>query len=329
MTYRHCSFRKSSMWSRLVAYIRMCMSMNDVVSSLVKKDDIIVSGTNPIFNLFYLSILKKKIGFSWVLFGYDIFPENLVPANVIRPENPFYILTKLFFSKLYCCPTEIVAVGRDMQLLLRKKVNNKISVHYIPNWADHEDTFPVASERENKNIVFQFFGNMGRLQDIENILKAIPLVKSSRAVFSFIGNGGESEKVKCFISNMNDSRVTFKGPCSMSNRNEALSSCDVALVSLKSGMYGLAVPSKAYFSLAANKPLIVVGDKGSELRLLVEEHNLGWSCDASMPEQLARLIDYICTGGEESLNMNVRDVMIDNFSESASLKAINEIFSRF
>ncbi|TQP52303.1 glycosyltransferase family 4 protein [Vibrio cholerae] len=329
VTYKHCSFRKSNMFSRLIAYMRMCISMNCVVSKFVEKDDIVVSGTNPIFNLLYLSILKKKVGFSWVLFAYDIFPENLVPANIIRAESPLYILVKMVFSKLYCCPTEIIAVGRDMQLLLREKINNKIPVHYVPNWADHDDTFPVASERENDSVVFQFFGNMGRLQDIENILKAIPLVKSSRVMFSFVGDGGESEKVKCFISNMNDSRVTFKGPCSMSNRNEALSSCDVALVSLKSGMYGLAVPSKAYFSLAANKPLLVVGDEGAELRLLVEEYNLGWGCDASTPEHLAQLIDYICSRREELSRMNVRDVMIANFSESISLKKISEIFSRF
>ena len=38
---------------------------------------------------------------------------------------------------------------------------------------------------------------------------------------------------------------------------------------------GLRCPGKAYFSMAADKPILYVGDVGSELQLLVSEAQLG------------------------------------------------------
>jgi hypothetical protein len=61
------------------------------------------------------------------------------------------------------------------------------------------------------------------------------------------------------------------------------------------GMFGLAVPSKAYFSMAADKPLLVIGDEGAELERTVSTHKgLGWFCKAGDPVALARKIDEIC-----------------------------------
>lgn len=292
---------------------------------------IVISGTNPIFNMFSLGFLKNKVDFKWLLFGYDIFPENLIPGGVVSSSNCIYKISKVIFSRLYSSPDEIVAVGRDMKNLLLKKTNNRLPIHYIPNWSDHNDTFPVSLSEvstESTKVTFQFFGNIGRLQDVDNILKAIPLVKSKNAFFSFVWGGGEVEKVINFINNQNDHRVVYKGPCPIYQKNETLSLCNVALVSLKPEMYGLAVPSKSYFSLAANKPLLVVGDSGSELRTLVNEYNLGWECDAGSPAKLANLIDEICASWSELSQIEVRDVMINNFSESRPLQDIHKVISQ-
>ncbi len=82
---------------------------------------IVISGTNPIFNMFSLGFLKNKVDFKWLLFGYDIFPENLIPGGVVSSSNCIYKISKVIFSRLYSSPDEIVAVGRDMKNLLLKK----------------------------------------------------------------------------------------------------------------------------------------------------------------------------------------------------------------
>ena len=41
-------------------------------------------------------------------------------------------------------------------------------------------------------------------------------------------------------------------------------------------MYGLAVPSKSYFSLAHGLPLLTIMNKKSEISNFVNKNNFGW-----------------------------------------------------
>ena len=52
--------------------------------------------------------------------------------------------------------------------------------------------------------------------------------------------------------------------------------CDIALVTLQDGMFGLGVPSKTYNILASGRPVLFLGPKGSEIDLLVREKGIGY-----------------------------------------------------
>lgn len=337
--YESSSFSKSDLFSRLRAYFKMSLAFYKVAKDEITSSDILISGTNSIFNMFFLSLIKQKLNTPWLLFGYDIFPENLIPANAVSKYNPIFKIASIIFSRLYSKPDDIVAVGRDMRKLLTKKVNVLTRVHYIPNWAEHNEI-----ELSNKNdnsiikelnwnkpeiIVFQFFGNLGVLQDVYGILDAIKLVKSPNARFIFIGNGSEAANISALIKSIDDERIYFYGECDMPAKNTALGACDVAFVSLKEGMLGLAVPSKSYFSLAANKPIIAIGDEGAELRLLVDEYPIGWGCNSGNPAALAKIIDDISFNKGCLVEMEPRVSLINNFSESHSLTAIKNLISDY
>ncbi len=337
--YEYSLFSKSYLFSRLWAYIKMSLAFYKSSKHEITNSDILISGTNSIFNMFFLSLIKKKLDTPWLLFGYDIFPENLIPANAVSKYNPIFKIASIIFSRLYSKPDDIVAVGRDMRKLLAKKVNARTRVHYIPNWADHNeiellnkcDNSIIKQLNWNKpeTIVFQFFGNLGVLQDVYGILDAIKLTKSPNAKFIFIGNGSEAANILAIIENIDDERIHFYGECDMSAKNTALSACDVAFVSLKKGMLGLAVPSKSYFSLAANKPIIAIGDEGAELRLLVDEYSIGWGCNSGDPAALAKIIDDISFNKDCLVKMEPRASLINHFSETHSLTAIKNLISDY
>ena len=75
---------------------------------------------------------------------------------------------------------------------------------------------------------------------------------------------------------MNHPHVFFHGPYFRSQQNEVLASCDVAVVTLQEGMYGLGVPSKTYNILASGRPVMYFGPKDSEIDLLVKEKKVGF-----------------------------------------------------
>lgn len=329
VTYvRDLGLDKNRLVTRLLGQLKYAWSLNRKILTAVSKNDVVFTGTNPIIGVFFTALLKKIKGFNWLVLCHDIFPNNLIPSGVMQPGFKYRFLERLF-AVVYKTPDAIAAIGRDMAAMLIKKGVQQDKVHVIPNWADHEAVQVTAKEDNpivqklgwQDKIVFSFFGNIGRLQGIPNLLAALALVKSDNARFLFIGGGAEQIKVADFVAKSGNNKAYYFGEIDLRDNNLGLNSCDVALVTLDKGMYGLGVPSKAYFSMAANKPILLVSDAGTELELLLREHKLGWHCAANEPTKLAVRIDEICL---DILNRKVqftpRKVLIDHFSEKACLE---------
>ena len=263
------------------------------------KNDVVFSGTNPSLIVLFISILKIFKRFKWVVLINDVFPENLVPAKLISKNSFIYKFIISLFNFAYKKADKIIVIGRDMRELIAKKTNNLSDIKYISNWVDLKDISSNKSKAfedsfEDK-VVFQFFVYMGIVQGLDILLESISKTKNKKAKFNFIGNGSGAEDVKQFILHNPHIDISLLPPIPFKHNNEGLSACDIAMVSLTEGMSGLAVPSKAYFSLAADKPIFVIGDKGSELELLINENDfIGWYSSSFNSTEIAESIDKIC-----------------------------------
>ena len=58
-------------------------------------------------------------------------------------------------------------------------------------------------------------------------------------------------------------------------------------------MYGLGVPSKSYNILSAQKPILFIGNKKSEIALMIEENNIGWTIDNNDVNQIPTVLNQI------------------------------------
>ncbi|MBD3652392.1 glycosyltransferase family 4 protein [Kangiella sp.] len=320
-------FNKNRLLTRVMGQLNYSWSLNRTVVSLVTKDDLVFSGTNPIIGALFMALLKKYKGFKWLVLCHDIFPNNLIPSGVMRP-NLLYEFLKKIFKVVYTKPDAIAPIGRDMAKILVDIGVAEDRVHVIPNWADHEK-IEVCSKVNNpiikdlgweNDVVFCYFGNIGRLQGVPMLLEAIRKVKSKNARFLFIGGGAEQDLVGKFVSDSDNYNTYYYGELSLQDNDLGLGSGDVALVTLNKGMFGLGVPSKAYFSMAADKPILLVADEGSELELLLRDYNLGWFCKSGSASLLATKIDEICEQfSRTKVLYSPRATLIENFSEKNSL----------
>jgi glycosyltransferase involved in cell wall biosynthesis len=92
-------------------------------------------------------------------------------------------------------------------------------------------------------------------------------------------------------------------------------------------MYGLGVPSKAYFSMAAAKPLLLVADPKSEIGRVIQEGGIGWIVPPNCPETLARRIDSICQQRDlDKIGHRAREVVEQHFSEQVVLSSYARYF---
>ncbi len=323
----------SGVLKKLLKQIRVSFNLIIQIYRAIRKNSILFTGTNPSILLLLMPIIKLLLDFKWVLLVHDVFPDNLLAAGLIKKGNPFFKVAKYYFSWVYATPDKLLCIGRDMEYLLRQKTTGRARTVFVPNWANADEVYPIPrrevdffSDHDWKElVVFQFFGNIGRVQGVGNLLRAISLVSEKNAAFLFIGGGAMVPDVEKFILAHPSKAIKFIGPMPLDQKNKGLAMCDVAIVSLEAGMFGLGVPSKSYFSLAAGKPILAAVEANSEIGLMLSEFPVGWRCDPSSPEQLACLIDEICRSPERITEKLSRDVFMRNYSEDVVLGKISAI----
>lgn len=328
------NLNKKSLIQRL--FFELIISFRFLIKILknVKKQDIVFTGTTPIFLLVVIYFAKKVIGFKWVLLVHDVFPENLVAAKVLKKENFLYKVLKKVFDVFYATPEKLIVIGQDMKDLVDTKTNQSNSV-VIQNWIDENDIEVEEKSSneilkklnwENESPVFQFFGNIGRVQGVDNIIEAIKLIEpSKRPKFLFMGDGAYVEQLNHAIETLNDPNIQYIGPVKQNAKSRGLNAGDIAIVTLAEGMLGLGVPSKAYFSMAADKPLLAIMDEYSEVACMIKAHQIGWIVPPENPKLLAKAILEIIENTSKDNIQSSRDVLINNYSEPVAMKKIVEV----
>lgn len=329
---------KASLFKRFI--YEFLISFNFLISIIknVEKKSIVFTGTTPIFLLIVLFFAKKLLKFKWILLVHDVFPENLVAAKVLRRESIFYKILKKVFDVIYASADEVIVIGKDMKELVHTKTKkNNISI--IQNWIDYCD---IAVEKKTENsilkqlawvdddkTVFQFFGNIGRVQGVDVILEAIKNMKYLHlAKFIFIGDGAYVSKLKEQIESLNLENVYYFGPLDQTKKSIGLNACDVAMVTLAEGMLGLGVPSKSYFSMAANKPILAIMDYESEVSDMLRIHNIGWVVQPNDIHALTEKLDEIVLKNQNYGFNSPRNILKEYYAEPIAMQNILEIIKK-
>lgn len=267
----------------------------------VKKNDNILVVTNPAFLIILMPLVKffKKI--EYTILVHDIFPENLIAIGKLKKTSLLSMLLKKFYKVAYSKADKCIAIGRDMKEIILKKIDNPSKIKLITNWSDVDEVRPMEKEKTelfkklnlSNKFIFQFAGNLGHAQGLNNIFEAIKLVKNQNIHFLFIGAGAMEEFIEDFSQKNQLKNITLIGFQNRNQQQDFLNACDVSIVTLNEGMFGLGVPSKAYNIMATGKPILIIADKESEISLCVKEHNIGWTTEPGNPKILCSLFEKI------------------------------------
>lgn len=276
---KQSSVNKNNLSSRFFHSITLSIKLFFSLYKNAKKNDTVFIVTNPPLLMVLISIIKKKRKFRLILLVHDVFPENTVPANIIKSSKRFfYRISKKIFDKSYSRANNLIVLGSDMEEIILKKIKkykNKPEVNIIQNWAETELIYPVENHNNNK-INFLFAGNLGRVQGLSELMSIISKVKNPILKFSFAGTGAVKEDIMAFAIKHNLSNVNFQGAYSRSEQVSILNEGNVGLVTLDNEMYGLGVPSKAYNIMAAGKPILFIGNKNSEIAQMIYQYEIGF-----------------------------------------------------
>lgn len=286
------------------SFLAMSSRLHKLAEQNIKDGDKVLLVTNPAPLILLIARLKTKRSFVLNVLVHDVFPENTIPAGLHIPTG-VYRIVKHFFDKAYSRADKLLAIGRDMAEVLRKKAGEKVNIEIVENWGDVENIHPLPFP--DGPIKLEYAGNIGRVQGLDKLVDELP----KDVELHFYGTGAMEKSLK----EKGLKNIFFHGPFFRSQQELVLGAAHVSVVTLSEGMYGLGVPSKTYNILAAGRPIIYFGPEDGEIGLLIKEHGIGYR---GWPERWD--IEELKTMGARARALAEReyskDIILDKFIKS-------------
>lgn len=325
------NLNKNNIFFRFLRLVFISLGMFVFGLFKIEKNDRVLLVTNPAFSIPLFSFLKKIKNFSYFILVHDVFPENLIPARILKSKNDFlYKLLKNIFDFSYKQANKLFVLGRDMKELMAVKTNGKVNIEIIENWADLKSikvmdfkTNQIIQEHQLQDkIVFLFAGNLGRLQGLSYFFDIISSVENEVLHFSFIGNGAMLSELKSKKDNKQLKNVSFLGSFPRNQQCNFLNASHFGIVTLEEEVFGLGVPSKSYNIMAAGKPLFFIGNQSSEIAKMIKEYGCGMSFSMEQKTEIVRFLNSLNQQNiTDYMNMGLtgRQLAVEKYSQDAIL----------
>jgi glycosyltransferase involved in cell wall biosynthesis len=277
---RSTTFHKDRLAGRIANFVTFSII---VASGLLfsKSKTRVVSNTTPPFLAIIISLLCSLKNRKFVYVLMDIFPDGLIRLGKSSRRNIFTRIWQSLHRSALKKSEYIIVIGRDMKDWISGFYPQVMDrTHYIPLWQDADLINPInfnsnpliSKYRLQNSFVVQYSGNMGLWNDMKTIGEALNQLPAE-VKFLFIGGGMRKKE---FMNTINDRMSAIFLPF-QENTDYAYSvtACHAAIVSLREGLEGMAVPSKIIGIMAAGIPVIAMVPDQSEIAFIVTEEQCG------------------------------------------------------
>ena len=323
---------KNSKLSRIKKFLLMSWYLYREAKKRIQPGERVLMVTNPFPLIVLMANLCNRRHLHLSMLAHDIMPESLYTDMHI--PMPIYKIAEKVFNKAYAHTDLLISIGRDMSEILEKKVQKGESdktkwprITVIENWGDTKNIKPVNIYNADK-ITIQYAGNIGNAQGIGEFIDVMHDANCNQVEFGIWGTGSAELSLKEKVKQLGMSgKVLFHGPYSRAEQQEVLNVCDIALVRLVEGMYGLGVPSKSYNILAAGKPILYIGERNTEIWRLIKEYGNGVCFEPNDREGLIKYLRDLSPEKRDSLREMgkiSRHLAEEKFSKEAILNRFLE-----
>lgn len=249
--------------------------------------DVLVATTNPPMIAGAARLVARLRGTSYVFLVHDLYAEMSVVLGQSSAESlPIRVAQKM--QKWFLDGAAgVVSLGRCMKAHLDETFDLPTGkVRVIPNWGTLERALPVAESSLRQQLgaddkfVVMYAGNFGQFHNFDTILDAARALSSRRdIVFWMVGEGARRSDVEERVAKEKLDNVRVLDFVPTDQLADLLAAANVSLVTLESGMEGLAVPSKFYNILASGRASIALMGQDAETALVIAEQECGLRVD--------------------------------------------------
>ena len=309
--------------ARLMNYFSFVIS--SVIAGLlkVKKTDIIICESPPLFLGISALVLKKVKRAKLVFNVSDLWPESAEKLGIVT-NNKILSLSYWLEKKIY---QHAELVSGQTQGITKNILGRypKVPVYWFRNGIDTDSfnldatgrTFRQDNDIGECDFVLLYAGIIGHAQGLEVIVKAASILKDKREIlFVIVGDGPEKSKL-VQISNENKlCNIRFLPNTDREFMPGIVAACDAYIVPLKkSELFKGAIPSKLFEPLAMGKP-ILLGVEGEADDLFIKGGKCGLAFEPENERELVKGIEILFNnrGLSSELGANGQTYVLNNFN---------------
>ncbi|MBA3037288.1 MAG: glycosyltransferase family 4 protein, partial [Desulfobacterium sp.] len=226
-----------------------------------KYNRVFVYHIGPLTQAIPAVLIKKVFGSKLFIWTLDIWPDSVYAYGFKKRTLSKKILNS--FVKIVYKNCEAVFVScRGFNQKIYKYVSDA-RIIFSPQWAPDDLKFEDVTPHEmlKGKFNFTFAGNIGKVQNLENVIMGFSLIsKSYKDInLNIIGDGSNLEVLKNIVKEKKIENVYFWGRKPLKEMPRWFEGSDVLIISLiDEPIFSLTVPAKFQAYLASSKPIYCV-----------------------------------------------------------------------
>jgi glycosyltransferase involved in cell wall biosynthesis len=326
--------------SRLLNYFSFVISAFFVGLFKIKKQDVLMVESPPLFLGITAYLLAKLKGAKMIFNVSDLWPESAEKLEIISNKTLLSMATKL---EKFCYRKAALVSGQTQGIV--KNISGRFpekKVYWLKNgvdinFYDVNKTIEENAWRKEHNYTCEDFilfygGIIGHAQGLDVILNAAKQLENYENIkFVLLGNGPEKERLLKLKAELRLNNLQFYDAVPKSQMQKIIMDTNASIIPLKRlDLFKGAIPSKIFENLALKKP-IILGVEGEAEELFIQQGKCGVSFTPEDSEDLAKQIlhlynnpDLVKELGENGLayvseNFNRDKIAEDFFKQISSL----------
>ena len=265
-------------------------------------------------SVFVLSLKRKKI----ILNVSDLWPLAAMELKVLKIGS-FSHKISLFMERFIYKKATLV-FGQSNEIITHiHSVFPKKQCYLYRNFPDHQLSKIIFNNNVNEPIKLFYAGLLGVAQGVFELCQKIKLEDLNIELHIF-GDGAEKLQIEKFLLKNPSKKIFFNGMMKRNELHEILKNFDIAIVPLKTRIYG-SVPSKIFEYSALGFPILYFG--GGEGEAIVNDNKLGWVAEVGNFDALNSSLIEISMEGKERIQIDkkrVFDYAVNNFNLDLQIK---------
>lgn len=287
--------------------------------ALTVKCDMVMASSGPI-TVGLPALLTKWFRRKPMVFEVrDLWPDGAIELGKLN--NGLLCNIAIWFEKLcYKNAALVVPCSKGMEEgVLRKHPTAKTLV--IPNASDVElfsqvieEDKKIPEKYEGKKL-FLYAGSLGLMDEVEQVIEGVRLVKDPSVLWLVIGDGAEKVHLQQLVTKYGLTNVEFLGIMPKTEVIKWFMRVEATFVTFKDlKVLHTSSPNKMFDSFAAGVP-IIQSTKGW-IKELVERSECGINVEPYNPEQFAAAIELIASDRDyrDKLAVNAKRLAEEEFS---------------